>query len=337
MFPSIRRTILAISIASLPVRAQDAAPVNAAEILAALRQLRAAQTAQVKTAKQAAIQQVSGGAASGEKAVALWEEAVRVTQFQGAAKENAAFREWKERDGEGLKSKEGQAAARLFFVWLGLTLQRSNGVAMKDLLPQVIAYTKEARAVDVAVQALGEAIKKEKESAAGVKGRAKEKVGDDQAVKRMCDHILKRPLASSPVVQWLKVADFVAVEKWEAQPGDVDGIFQKIVLPELRVEKDARVLEYWDITLKREAEEVSARRVEFEMTKFNTVRRPELLWNRAKELVEIGQKNKAAVEMLGLIKANPAHPDAGKWISELEEMLSPGSTTPAAALPAPAQ
>ena len=333
MFPSIRRTVLALSIASLPLHAQDAPPVNAAEILATLRQLRAAQTAQLKTAKQTAIQQVAGGAASGERAAALWEEAVRITQFEGAAKENAGFRAWKERDGEGLRSKEGQAAARLFFVWLGLTLQRSNGVAMKDLLPQVIAYTKEARAVDLAVEALEETIKKERESAAGGKARAKEKVGDDQAVKRMCDQILKRPLASSPVVQWMKVADFVAVEKWEAQPGDVDGIFQKIVLPELREEKDARVLEYWDMQLKREAEAASARRVEFEMTKFNTVRRPELLWKRASEYAAIGQKNKAAVEMLGLIKANPAHPDVATWIGELETLLAPPA--PALAAPAP--
>jgi hypothetical protein len=334
MPPSLRHTFLAIVVAAGPVSAQDAPAINTAEILATLRQLRDAQTAQVKTAKQTAIQQAAGGAGSGERAAALWEEAVRVTQFQGVAKENAAFREWKERDGEGLKSKEAQSAARLFFAWLGLTLQRSNGVAVKDLLPQIISYTKEATAVDLAAEALEEAIKKERESApAGAKRMAREKVADEQAVKRMVDQIFKRPLAASPVVQWMKVGDFVAPEKWEPHPGNVDGIFQKIILPELRAQKDARVLEYWDMKLKREAEAASARRAEFEITKFNTVRRPELLWNRAKEMAEIGQKNRAASEMLALIKANPTHPDTGAWIGQLEELLVPPTAPPP--VPAP--
>jgi hypothetical protein len=72
------------------------------------------------------------------------------------------------------------------------------------------------------------------------------------------------------------------------------------------------------------------------MAKFNTVRRPELQWSRALEYAEIGQKNRAAAELLGVIKANPAHPSVGAWIAELEKMFSPAPATPApAATPTP--
>lgn len=337
MSPSIRRSIVVVLAASVSASAQDGPPINLAEILATLHQLREVQKTQEKSAKQTAIQQAAGGAASAERAAALWMEAVRVTQFQGVAQENSAFREWKEREGEGMRGREAQAAAQLFFKWLGLTLQRSNGVAMKELLPQVIAYTKEATALNTAIDALEEGIKKEREAAAGAgkRSNAREKVADNQAVKRMVDQIFKRPMTSSPVVQWMKVADFVAPEKWEAQPGNVDSIFEKIVLPELRLQKDPRALEYWDIKMKREADAASARRAEFEIAKFNTVRRPELLWSRAVEMAEIGLKNRAATEMLTLIKANPTHPETGNWIGELEKLLTPQPAAPVAPAPVP--
>ena len=335
MRTSLLRTLLALTVVSAPVCAQDAPPVNTAEILAALRQLREAQTTQAKTAKQTAIQQANGAAASGERAVAFWEEAVRATQFNGAPKENSAFREWKERDGEGLKSKEAQTAARLFFTWLSLTLQRSNGVEVKTLLPAVINYTKEASVMERTLEALEESIKKERAAAPPGKRNmnAKEKVADDQAVRRMVDQIFKKPLAASPVVEWMKAGDFVSPDKWENHPGNVEGIFQKIVLPELRAQRDPRALEYWDLRIKHEAEAASAKRVEFEITKFNTVTKPELLWNRTQELLAIGQKNKAVGEMLALIKANPAHPDTGNWIGQLELLLAPPAPV---AAPAPA-
>lgn len=331
MFSPFRRLLVPFLALPCAALAQDAPPINAAEILATLRQLREAQTAQEKSAKQTAIQQAAQGAASGERALALWVEAVRVTQFQGAAQENAAFREWKDREGEGLKSREGQAAAQLFFKWLGLTLQRSSGVEVKDLLPQLIAYTKEATALDVAADALDETIRKERDAAAGMPRRSnvREKVADSQSVKRAIDQMFKRPLSASPVVEWMKLGEYVRPEQWEASPGNIDGIFQKIVLPELRAQKDPRALEYWDIRLKREAEAATARRVDFEIAKFNSVRRPELLWSRAVEMGMIGQKNRAATEMLALIKANPTHPDTAKWIGELEKLLTPQPAAPA--------
>ena len=308
----------------------DAPPVNIGELLSALKQMRETQAAQLKAAKQTAIQQIAQLASGGERAAAVWEDAVFATQFNGQAREGAAFRDWKDKDGGGLAGKEAQNAARLFFQWMHLTLQRSAGVPVKDLLPQVINHTKELALDQQAIDALEENIKKDKELAASGKHGKRDKKSDDEAVKRMHDQILGKGLAGSPVAQYLKVSDWLAPEMWESNPGNSDAIFNRVILPELRLQRDPRILEYWDMKLKREAEAATARRLEFEIVKFNTVRRPQILWSRADELTNLGQKNKAIGEMFTLIKTYPTHPDSVNWMTRLEEIIAPPAPAPAA-------
>jgi hypothetical protein len=319
---------VAVSLALLvPARAEvsDAPPVDTANLIKELAKLREAQTVQSKTARQTALQQVNSAAASAERAVAVWEDAVRAVQFNGAPKEGAGFREWKEKEGDALSAPLARNAARLFFVWLGLTIQRDGGATVKDLMPSVIAYTRELIADQQAVDALEDSMRREKELAATNNRRppsAQHKPSDDQ-VRKMHDHILRRPMTASPVVQWLKLGDFLNPDKWEKQPGDLDGIYNTILLPELRAQHDPRVLEYWDLRLRREGEAAAKTKLAFDLEKFTTQRRPTLLWSRAQDALAIGQKNRAIGEMFALIKANPQHPEVAGWIATLESLLAP--------------
>ena len=150
----------------------------------------------------------------------------------------------------------------------------------------------------------------------------------------MHDSILNRPLGGSIVVQWLKLGEWVNVEKWEGTPGNFDGIYEKTILPELRAQRDQRVLEYWDMKIKREGDNAAKSKLEFEHDKFLTHKMPVLLWKKASDMAAIGMKNRAATEMFTLIRKYPQHPNAGEWMSRLEEMLMPAAApTPA---PAPA-
>lgn len=346
MHPPILRLLLVAALASTPATfaQQDAPAVDIGQLLQALKTIREQQAAQLKTSKQTAMQQISAVAGSAERASQLWEDAVRATQFDGMAKEGAQFRAWKEGEGEALKEREVQTAIHLHLTWLALTLQRSSGAPVKDMLPAVINYTKELAADDAAMEIMADNIKREREAAAiapaGGGNRRQVTPGkkiSDNEIKKAHDAILKRALAASPVVKWMNLADAVTVPQWENNPGDFDGIFQNIVLPELRAQRDARVLEFWDIKLKKEADAASRTKLQYEIEKFNTQRRPVLLWNRAQEYATIGQKNRAISEMFALIKAYPTHPEADDWISKLETLIAPSA--PAAdptAAPAPA-
>lgn len=138
--------IVAAALAVPCARAQDGQAVDVGQMLQQLRQLRAETAAKTKADKQKAIQEVTAAAASAEGAVNAWEKAVMATQFDGVAKEATAFKAWREDEGEALKEPEGRNAARLYFQWLSLTLQRSSGTPVKDLLPSIVNYTKELAA-----------------------------------------------------------------------------------------------------------------------------------------------------------------------------------------------
>jgi len=331
--------ILATGLAVSPAlhAQQDTAPIDVNQLLQALRALRDQQTTQLKAQKQTAIQQISAAAGSPEKSIQLWEDAVRATQFDGMTKEGAQFRAWKEGEGEALKERIVQNAVRLHLNWLTLTLQRSAGAKISDMLPAIVNYTKDLVADEAAMDLMAENIKREKEAAAiappGGGNRRNQNQPNklsDTVIKRAHDQILRPSLAASPVVKWMRLSDAVNIQGWENNPGNLDSIFQKIILPELRQQKDARVLDYWDLKLKNEADAASRSRLAYEIEKFNTERRPTLLWNRSQEYVILGQKNRAISEMFALIKSHPSHPDADEWIGTLESLLVPPPTPPPA-------
>jgi hypothetical protein len=317
---------------------QDAPAPDINQLLQALHAIREQQTTQIKTQKQNALQQINAVSGSPERAIQFWEDAIRATQFDGMAKEGAQFRAWKDGEGETLKDHTVANAVHLHLAWLGLTLQRSAGATPKELLPAVVNYTKELAADEAVLDALSDSIKREKEAAAiappggGNRRTQPAKKTTDAEIKREHDSILKRSLTASPVVKWMNLGDMVNVPKWENNPSDFDGIFEKVILPELRLQKDLRALEYWDIKLKKEADAASRSKLAYEVDKFNTQRRPTLLWSRAQELATLGQKNRAVSEMFTLIKTYPTHPEASDWMTKLEQMLMPTPPSPAGPL-----
>ena len=333
-----RRSLAFIAAAMLAVpcaRAQDGQTVNIGEMLQQLRQLRETTATKTKADKQKAIQEVSAAAASGEGAVNAWEKAVMATQFDGVTKEQTAFKAWRDNEGEALKEAEAKNAARLYFQYLALTLQRSSGTPVKDLIPALVNYTKDLQADQVGMENLDDTIKREKERADAKRGNPRKT--NDGEVKKMHDSILNKGLGGSIPVQWLKLGEWVNVDHWEGTPSNLDGIYEKTILPEWRTQKDQRVLEYWDMKIKREGDSAAKSKLEFEHDKFLTQKMPVLLWRKAVDMSVLGFKNRAATEMFSLIRKYPQHPEAGEWMGKLEEMLMPATapaTAPAATAPA---
>jgi hypothetical protein len=362
-------SLLLAALGSSALALEDGPPVELNMILKSLQAMKEQQSTTMKAVRQRAMQDAAAAAGNPARAIELWEEAVRATQFQGVAKENAQYKEWREKDGEALKAKEAQNALRLYFNWLSLTLKRSDGATNKDLLGPISTHLREAIADQAAMEAFDENLKREQEALTAAAGaprrpgaanpRDREKRNLDASVKKMHDQILLRPLATSVYAEWLRLGDIISdvapppqrrgqgggggggqrgqgnqaaaapaagaapATNWEGTPGNVDGIFNTILLPEYRAQKDPRVVEYYDYRLRHDAEAASRTKLTFEIDKFNQVVRPQLLWQRNAELAGIGLKNRAAAEMFALIKANPNHPSNAAWITELETLLVP--------------
>jgi hypothetical protein len=278
--------------------AQDNGNIDIPSVMNALKSIKQKHEETQKTGRTKLLQEITAAAASPATAMSFYEEAVRATRFEGQNRENTQFNEWKHkgRDADRLKDKNWQEAVRLHLAYLAITLQRSAGTETKDLLTQLLNYTKQI----IAEQDLLE----------------------DQ------DEMMNHPLADSVFVRWLQIGDQLTnLDKWEMAPGNLNGIFLKSILPELRKLKDPRAIEYWDLRIQREGNQASASRRNFDLDKFNQMTRPKLLWNRAQEMLAIGQKGKAVAEMLAIIKSNPAHPSVDNWIENLEKLLKDHSQT----------
>ena len=323
-----------------PLWAQDASPVDLKALTALLKQIKEMRTATEKSKVDRVLQDFRAAAASNDAAIAFYAQAIGATQFDGKTHELTEFQEWKKREADNLKSAAMQNAARLHLSYALLTIQRAGGMTTKQLEPALsahIAAVTAAGAADAAVLARREKAQDLKEAGHrqnnGGKQPEKEPLFWDQ-------DLIKRGVDNGIFVQWYGISKtFANLKDWETSPGNLDGIYQKTLLPYYRQNKDPRVIAYWDDKIQQEAQKASSSALSFKIDQFNKVTRPQLLWKRATDMEVIGQRNRALGEMMSLVKNFPDHPDLAEWISTLESMLLalvPPAPAPAAASPAPA-
>lgn len=268
----------------------DAPPVDEQALLKNLKVIKEKVVADTKLSRTKVIQQLSAAAASDSSAIDFYLDAVRETQFDGRNREQTQFHDWKKKEADKLHSRDLQEAARLHLTYLVLTIQRASGAETKDLLPSLINYT---RQVNTAIDSI-----------------------NDQ-------DLMKRPLDNGIFAHWLQLGSLISnARDWEMAPGNLDGIFGKTILPELRKQKDPRVIEYWDLRIQRESANAQQSQRAFDAESFDQRRLPQLLWMRAQDLLAIGKRNQAIAEMYAIIKQYPAHADCTGWIARLEAVLS---------------
>ncbi|MEO6787477.1 MAG: hypothetical protein ABI318_15200 [Chthoniobacteraceae bacterium] len=341
LIPSIIAALSAPALAQL----NDIPPVDLKQVLQGLKQFKEQNETGLKTRRNNAYKQITTAAASNEAAAAFWTNAVLAVQFAGVDHQATAVRDWLKSEGEGLKASAGANAARLHLVWLGLTIQHAAGAETKQLLPTVVDFVRQLDADDAAIGHVVDQIDKAKERAGNSKVAVKTKAVEvGTQAKKMHDSILRMSVTSSPVAKSLQIADLlrdVAKKKkkgddaepatWETVPGNVNGIYNAIILPEFRATKDPRLLDYWDMMIRKGQENIYAGMPGFEERQWTQVKRPTLLWSRTQDLLLIGQRNRAITEMFNLIKAFPQHPEAASWITQLEQTIAALNPAPPAA------
>jgi len=272
--------------------APDAQPVDAATMLEQLIKLRKLQEAAVANSHGRLLQIIESAAASPSTAWALYQEAIKAVQFEGLEREGTKFRDWKKKEEEQLDNPDFRNALPAHLSYLALTLRRAAGAETKDLLPLLMRH------------------------AAAVNANSAGWGSDKQMMlKPVTDGIFAKHFA---IEGWAAKAT-----DWELVPANIDGMYEKTILPELRRLKSPQIIEYWDNRLRREAEKVAIGRLAFMTERYENFRKPTLLWHRANEFRGLDQPNRAINEMLAILKAYPGHPDFSRWAAELEGLLNP--------------
>lgn len=266
--------------------AQSAPQIDAKSMLASLQDIKQKQAASAKSQLVQTISDFTAASADDGAALDFYVEAVRVTQFVGQPHEQTAFRDWKKEEMPKLKP----AAIRTALRYTMLSLQRAAGATDDQIFPVLLAYAQDTAAILPTI--------------------------DDQ-------EIVKRGVAENIFTRWYNIGGQLSgLDNWEAVPANIDGMYEKILLPVMRKNRDPRLLQYWDDKILDEKGKAAVATAAFSTDRFNLTRRPSLLWSRAEDEIVLGMRDQGISDMYNLVKAFPAHPDAGKWIPELEGLLS---------------
>jgi hypothetical protein len=278
--------------------AQSTAPVDVKAMLDGLRDLQKKHTESAQSQLSQAVTDFSAAADSENAALAFYIEAVRVTQFVGQAHEETAFHDWKKREAPKLSAPAIRTALR----YMVISLQRSAGATDAQILPVLLAYAQDTQFILSSI------------------------AGEEIARQAIGDNIFAR---------WYNIgSQLSSLANWEPSPANIDGIYNQVLLPIMRKTRDPRILQYWDTKIADETSKAAAATAAFSTDRFNEDRRPALLWSRAEDTIAIGLRDQGLAEMYTIVKSFPAHPSAGKWIDELQGLLT---TPPGPAAAAPAQ
>jgi len=324
---------------SISASAQDAAPVDVNSVLTTLKTIKKKQADTSKADKARLAQVFQTTAGDPGASITYYEEAIRATKFEGQNRESTQFQAWKMAESDRMKSLPFRNGLSLHLQYLSLTLKRSAGMEVKDLVPSLISFTQQvmsaqdsAPPVHAPVTNLFNNMNNGKKKS----NLAQSLVNPKQGPSALDAEWVGKPVTGSIFVAWQQIGDYVSgVENWEMVPGNVDGIYQKTILPEFRRVKDARLLEYWDMKMQREEQNASRSGRNFDVDNYNNSIKPDLLWSRAKELVVLNMKNRAINDMMAVIKTYPNDPSIPDWVSQVEQLVNPPPAAAAATTAAP--
>ena len=295
-------------------------------LLEVLKKIKTQRAQSEKSLEAKVIQDFRTASASNAAAVAFYQSALMAVQNKDSSDVS-----------DLAKSEAVQNAARIHLGYLLLTIQRGGGATTKQLEPALLAHIASLTAAgmgDIAVLARRERAKELKDAGHQIP-LPKGKIPPGREPLFWDQPLVMQSVKSSVFVQWYGIQAMVAdMKDWEMTPSNVDGIYEKTLLPYYRQTKDVRAVAYWDQKLKDEAQKAGATNAQFKIDQFNRVRRPQLLWKRAQDEIAIGQRNRGLADMLEVVKACPDHPDLSAWISQMEAMLTVVKPAdPAAAAP----
>jgi len=281
---------LCLVLAARCVSAQDGPAVDARTMLAALKEIKVKHETSASMRSNKLRQELNTAASSNSNAIAYYMEAMYAMGFAGKSHAQTYFQDWKKKEAEHLKSPEMQTAVRLHLNYLILTLARAQDRKISELLPEVIRYCDQAAAASHEV---------------------------------LRQDILRSDITGSIFVKWHGIESSLGdMEGWSTHPGNVDEIWEKTILPQLRKDKDPRVITYWDNKIRNGADVMSESDRSFDVQQFNETYKPQLLWSRAEDLILIGRRNAGLSEMFAIVKNWPEHRSNLEWIGKLEKNLT---------------
>ena len=281
-------SLIALTALVTSLSAQDLPPTDPKITLKQLDQIASGAQNKLQSRRSAAISQVQSAASSGSAAVDAYLHALENTQYKESAKD---FLDWRRKKSDLLRSTELQTALQLQLRYLLLALQRTEQHDAFAQVPDTLSYLSLLAAFN------------------------SKNPGSRERQYPEVQTIQQESLQSSPIVEWLQIADLLPSGKdFEDSHGNYREIMNQNVREPLRTKKDPRLPGTWDAQIGVEAAIATASGSQQQMDAFNQTQLPDLLFKKAQDTAAMGQPNRAVAEIMKLIQDYPADPDMKQWI-----------------------
>jgi hypothetical protein len=278
----------------------------------------------------AMIKQLKEAATGKDRAFNLWQGCKKVVDFEEKGKTGSEFMEWRQGEGKKLETRDDfcislqlqaqflalalldsyaetpeqklgvMADANAYLEALGKACDKEEGIA-KSILASIMDVQLDPEKTITAGN-LEETLKDVRESSAAVGGDIMESMFAKKLKPESCT-------GSKPVTA--------------RHPGNVDEIYEKLVMDYLRKKKDAAGLAAaWTRRIALTAAIAKNTKVKELSDRYAAEKLPVLEWLKARDQWRMGQTEAAAAVMLNLIRANPGHKECPKWVEQLRNLAT---------------
>lgn len=265
---------------------------------------------------------------SSNAAVRAYQKAYR---YQHHNDDKEEHNRWKEIHKDLHDEDMFEDAVRLHLQYLLLTLDliqaRDQAEQREKLLPELIDYLQATSKWDSEVAELEKPMSKRE---AGEK-KIRQSFFKNQITPKNLRELMKVTLAESPFVKEYQLEEHMkGLKDWEEVPGNIDGILDKTVFPELRKTKDPRLMELWSERLERRENRARLSENIVTIDRFINIQKPQLLWRWSQDMLILGKKGKAYENMVTILEEYPGHAKYDDWMKKLTEKLQAETGTQAA-------
>lgn len=316
----IPATLLCTVLSLSSVLADPLSSADREALLENLEKIRENADSKIDARFRAAIAAYRDAMANDESAMEFYLKCIEKVNFVDQEKKNADYREWKRKESDKLSSQGFRLALRYQLGWLILSLRASS---------------EKANAGELAVDA--------QELVDSIFRDAVKLEGHSQT--------LGQPVTATVFAKAYEI-DSIENEEWPLSPVNLEAVYGKVILPQLRSASRLDSLRAaWIKRIQQEGikEETlsgngGGRRngqagpnAQEQANHFTTETLPELQWQMEMDLFRSGDESGAALRMLAHIEKHLSHKSARDWGDQFKELLSPKpavSPTTAAGNPA---
>lgn len=278
----------------------------------------------------AMIKQLKEAATGKDRAFNLWLSCKRKVDFDDKGKTDSEFMSWRQKEGKQLEGRDDHCISlQLQAQFLALALLDSYAETPEQKLNVMVD-------ANLYLDALGKACDREESIAKSILSSIMDvQLTPDKVVTagnleetlkdvREASAAVGGDIMESTFAKKLKPETCTGAKAIKARhPGNVDEIYEELVMSYLRKKKDAAGLAAaWNKRIALIAGIAKNTKVKEMSERYEVEKRPALEWLKARDQWRMGQTEAASVAMLTVIRSNPGHKLCPTWTAELRELAT---------------